>query len=90
MKRGRNQSGGVQGDFFGAPKAPPRDTTPVTMTMEVVAGSCTDKAWFLRPKGQRYAGFVFAARALCVRSSDPARPDDFTMPKWLARERGWL
>lgn len=79
-----------QGDLFGAPKTPPKDVTPVTIPMIVIAGSCTDQAWFLKPKGVSSAKAGFAPRSACTRSSSASRPDDFTMPRWLARERGWL
>jgi hypothetical protein len=79
-----------QGDLFGAPKTPPRDATPVTITMVEIAASSTPAAWFLKPRGVSSAKAAFAARSVCSRSGDPARPDDFTMPRWLARERGWL
>lgn len=89
MKR-RRSAPSPQGDLFGVPAAPPKDTTPVTIPMIEMAGSSTDQAWFLKPKGVSSAKVGFAPRSLCRRSSDPARPDDFTMPRWLARERGWL
>lgn len=89
MKR-RSPPPTPQRDLFGAPKTTPRDTTPVTITMVEIAGSSTDQAWLLKPKGVSSAKVGFAPRALARRSDDAARPDDFTMPRWLARERGWL
>lgn len=89
MKR-RPPAPSPQGDLFGAPKAAPKDTTPVTITMQEIAGSSTDQAWFLKPRGVSSAKVAFVPRSLVSRSRDPARPDDFTMPRWIARERGWL
>lgn len=65
-----------------------RDATPVTIPMrEVHAG--TDKAWFLAPLGVGSGKAAFAARALVSRGEGP-QASQFTMPRWLARENGWL
>lgn len=77
-----------QGDLFGRPKTPPKDATPVTLAMvEIPPG--TDKAWLLRPEGIAKGRTGFAARSEC-RRGDGDRARFFTMPRWLAAERGWL
>jgi|GEM_PF-1264048 len=77
-----------QSDLFGQPRTPPRDTTPVTLAMQVV-GPGTDKAWFLRPRGVAKGAPGFAPRSECRPGVGPSE-NLFTMPRWLARERGWL
>ena len=77
-----------QPDLFGRPATPPRDTTPVTLPMRAI-GPGTDKAWFLAPLGVSSAKAGFAPRSEVVRGQGPAE-GQFTMPRWLARERGWL
>lgn len=76
-----------QGDLFG--RAPPavRDTTPVTVALEAIGPSCTPKAWFLR---QPFRGGKsgFAPRSEC--RAVEGRRDRWIMPRWLAKERGWL
>lgn len=70
--------------------APPagRDATPVTLPMREVHGG-TDKAWFLAPLGVGSGKAAFAARAVVSRGEGP-QASQFTMPRWLAVENGWL
>ncbi len=71
-----------------APPPAARDSTPVTLPMrEVHAG--TPKAWFLAPLGVGSGKAAFAARALVTRGEGPAA-SQFTMPRWIAVENGWL
>lgn len=70
--------------------APPaaRDATPITLPMrEVSAG--TDKAWHLAPLGVSSAKAAFAPRSLVTRGEGP-QASSFSMPKWIAKENGWL
>lgn len=77
-----------QRQLFGAAPVEARDETPVTLPMrEISAG--TDKAWHLAPLGVSSGKAAFAARSLVTRGQGD-RASLFTMPKWLARERGWL
>lgn len=77
-----------QTDLFGKLVAAPKDQTPVRVRLDVIAASCTAKAWFLRPPGKgAKAGFAPRSEA---RPGDGPEAQFFTMPKWLARERGWL
>ena len=78
----------TQRDLFGKIGAPPKDSTPVRVRLDVIEASCTDLAWFLRPPGKG-AQAAFAPRQLARRGEGP-EAQFFTMPKWLARERGWL
>jgi hypothetical protein len=75
-------------DLFGKAPPAPRDATPVTLPMREV-GAGTDKAWHLAPMGVSSAKAAFVARALVSRGVGP-QVNQFTMPRWLARERGWL
>lgn len=77
-----------QRDLFGAPKAPPRDTTPVSVLLREVASSSTERAFFLAPMpgGRGKAGF--APRSEATRG-EGVNANVFTMPRWLAAERGW-
>lgn len=74
-----------QRDLFGRPAAKARDCSPVVLPMrEISAG--TDAAWHLAPKGMSSAKAAFAPRQLVERGSG----DLYTMPRWVAAERGWL
>lgn len=65
-----------------------RDETPVTIPMaEVTRG--TDKAWHLAPLGVGSAKAAWVARSICTRGVG-SQASQFTMPKWAARENGWL
>jgi len=65
-----------------------RDDTPVTVPMrEISAG--TDAAWHLAPLGVGSGKAAFAPRSLVARGEGPTA-SQFTMPKWVAVERGWL
>lgn len=78
-----------QRELFGsAPKAAP-DCRPVTLAMREIATSSTPKAFFLVPPpgGRGKPGFV--PRASVSRGEGPSE-NHFTMPRWLAAERGWL
>jgi hypothetical protein len=71
-------------------QAPPksRDDGPVTLPMrEISAG--TDAAWHLAPLGVSSGAAAFAPRSLVSQGVGPAA-SQFTMPKWVAVERGWL
>lgn len=68
------------------PKA--RDEAPVTLPMREVSKG-TDKAWHLAPAGVGSGGAAFAPRALVSRGDGPTA-SQFTMPRWVAVERGWL
>lgn len=78
-----------QRDLFGAAPAPAgRDVTPITIPMREVAKG-TDKAWHLAPAGVGSAKAAFAPREL-VKRGEGDRAGLFTMPRWIAAERGWL
>lgn len=70
------------------PAAPPKDDAPVTLPLTAV-GEGTRDAWLLRPTGVRGADAKFAPRSLVTRGEGPDA-GLFTMPKWVAVERGWL
>ncbi len=76
----------INRDLFGAPVAPPRDETPVRLPMVVLSAS--DDAWLLAPdrKGGRSA---WAPKRLAQRG-EGLEAGIFTMPRWAARDRGWL
>lgn len=76
-----------QGDLFGAPKTIERDPTSTTIPMDVI-GAGTRDAWLLRPAGSKGPA-KFVARRLVKRGEGP-RAHEFTMPRFLAVERGWL
>lgn len=78
--------GAPQRDLFGKSAfSKLRDDTPTTIPMrEVSAG--TGDAWFLKPAGVSSAKAAFAPRSLVKRGAG----DLFTMPRWIAAERGWL
>lgn len=78
-----------QNDLFGGVAQPPRrDETLVVIPMREVAPA-TDKAWFLAPIGtsSRLSGWV--GKTLATRGKGD-REQFFTMPRWVAAERGWL
>ncbi len=64
----------------------PRDATPVTLPMEAV-GEGTPLAWLLKPAGSKAAP-KWAPRSEVTRGEGP-EAGLFTMPKWVAVERGW-
>lgn len=77
-----------QSDLFGPAPPRPRDDTPLTIPMrEVHAG--TSAAWFLAPMGVGSGKAAFAPRSLVSRGEGP-QASQFTMPRWVAVERGWL
>lgn len=87
MKRPASPS--PQGDLFGGAVTPPRrDETPVTIPMREVA-SPTDKAWFLAPAGVSSKRSGWVAKTLATRGEGD-EASLFTMPRWVAVERGWL
>jgi hypothetical protein len=82
---------------FGAPdptralfgdRAParPRDETPVTLPLERLDE--TDKAWLLRA-GLKGSQARWAPKALVSRGAG-VEAHLFSMPRWVAAERGWL
>lgn len=78
-----------QRDLFGRPPDAPPDRTPVTVPLREVSGSSTDKALFLAPMpgGKGRAGFAPRSE---VRRGEGDQAQFFTMPRWLAVERGWV
>jgi len=88
MSRGK-PPGAPQNDLFGGAVTPARrDETPVELPMREVA-SPTDKAWFLAPVGTSSKRSGWVARSMVTRGEGD-RAQFFTMPRWLAIERGWL
>lgn len=74
-------------DLFGPPPPePPRDRTPVQVPLRLVDQS--DKAWLLTT-GAKGAAAKWAPKSE-VRRGVGRDENLFTMPRWLARERGWL
>lgn len=71
-----------------APVRPARDDAPVTLPMAEVHGG-TAEAWFIAPLGVGTGKAAFAPRSLVTRGEGPAS-SQFTMPRWVAAERGWL
>lgn len=71
-----------------APARAPRDDAPVTLPMAEVSKG-TDAAWHLAPLGVATSKAAFAPRSLVIRGAGPAA-SQFTMPRWVAAERGWL
>ena len=65
-----------------------RDTTPVTLPMREVQKG-TDKAWHLAPLGVGSGKAAFVPRSICTRGEGPLA-SQFTMPRWVAKEYGWL
>ena len=76
-----------QRDLFGAPAAAVRDHTPVTVRLDEHPASHTEKALALSAPGKPFA---FAPRAEIRRGEGPGGEMSFTMPRWLAAEKGWL
>jgi hypothetical protein len=76
-------------DLFGPPPPvdPRRDNELVRLPM-CAMGEGTDKAWFLSPDGKPSRA-KFAPRALVTRGVGKDI-NVFSMPRWVARERGWL
>jgi hypothetical protein len=72
----------VNGDLFGVPRAAERDHTPVTLGMDYLGA--TDLGIFLRPAGRK-GGEAWAPIGQVARAGDR-----YTMPRWVALERGWL
>ncbi len=82
MRRAPNQR-----ELFGAPPArPPRDTTPVKIRMAKIDE--TDAGIFLAPAGRK--GSARWAPKSEVRAGEGLDANLYTMPRWVARERGWL
>lgn len=77
-----------QRDLFGGPRAPARDVTSITIPM-VEVGAGTDRAWHLKPAGAPSSKAAFAPRSAVSRGSGHQQ-QFFTMPRWIAAERGWL
>lgn len=76
-------------DLFGpVPAAVPkvRDSTPVQVRLELL--QTTGPGLLLAPAGKGQAG-QWAPAALLSRGEGPEE-NVWTMPRWLARERGWL
>lgn len=59
------------------------------MALREVAGSSTDKALFLAPMpgGKGKAGFAPRSE---IQPGEGPNAGLYTMPRWLAAERGWL
>lgn len=73
----------------GLPVAPEgRDSTPVTLPMREVQKG-TGSAWHLAPLGVGSGKAAFVPRSICSRGEGPLA-SQFTMPRWAAKERGWL
>ncbi len=64
----------------------PRDEGLVTIPMQAI-GKGTADAWFLKPDGPGKP--TWAPRKLVTRG-EGLQASLFTMPKWVAVERGWL
>ena len=78
-----------QADLFGKPPASAaRDNTPVSIPLVHLPKHDTDKALMLMKHGRGHAP-GFAPRSVTTEGVGP-NAGIFTMPKWLARERGWL
>lgn len=76
----------VTRDLFGEAPAPRRDATPVTLPMRLV--DQTDKGWLLTPDG-RSGSAKWAPKSEVTRGEGPEE-GRFTMPRWVAADRGWL
>lgn len=88
MSRARKPAPPPQGQLFGPPPPRMRDEQPVELPMTVI-GEGTDKAWLLAPLGAGSGKAAFAPRSLVKRAPEP-RSQFFTMPRYVAAERGWL
>lgn len=88
MSRARKPAPPPQGDLFGPAPPRPRDETPVAIPMRLVSDG-TDAAWHLTPLGVGSDRARFAPRALVTRG-EGTKTQFFTMPRWVAVERGWL
>lgn len=67
------------------PPPPPRDRSPVRVPLVCV--SETKDAWLLRPDAK--AGAKWAPKSEVARG-EGLEANLFTMPRWIAAERGWL
>lgn len=73
-------------DLFGLVPDPPPASGPVTVRM--VLHDRSDRAWLLAPDlDRRKAKWVPMSQA--VRGEGPDE-NMWTMPAWMARERGWI
>lgn len=77
-----------QPQLFGPAPPPRRDASPVTIPL-VEVSSGTAAAWHLAPMGRRTDTAKFAPRSLVSRG-EGEHQQLFTMPRWIASERGWL
>jgi len=64
----------------------PRDPSPVTIALRVL--DQTEKAWLLVCDGRK-SGAAWAPKSELTRG-EGHQDCLFTMPRWIARERGWL
>jgi hypothetical protein len=78
----------VNGDLFGHKGPTPKDTTPVSVPLMHHPAGSTDKAWMLSKPGRGNAP-KHAPRSLVTEGEGP-NAGIFTMPRWIALERGWL
>lgn len=76
----------VNHDLFGLPPTPARDRTPVTLRMRQI--DRTELGLFLSLDGVKNSAKW--APASEIKRGEGADENLFTMPKWVARERGWL
>lgn len=77
----------AQPDLFGPPPPRKRDLSPIELPMVEVSKG-TDDAWHLKPAGVSSGKAAWAPRTL-VKAVE-GRSGVFTMPHWMAAERGWL
>jgi len=77
-----------QQQLFGPPPPAKRDDAPVSLPMDEVSAG-TGAAWHLTPKGRGSRLAAFAPRSLVARGAGD-KQQFFTMPRWIASERGWL
>jgi len=76
----------VNRELFGAPARPAQDMRPVSLPMRLHGD--TELAWLLSGDG-RVASAKWAPKSKVTRGE--GRDEHvFTMPRWVARERGWL
>ena len=76
----------INRDLFGAAPPTPRDERPVRLPMVLMHQ--TQEGWFLSPDGK--SGRAKWAPKSKVSRGVGADATLFTMPRWIARERGWL
>lgn len=84
-RRARPAPQGRLPGFVAPPKA--RDDSLVTIPMQAI-GTGTPAAWHLKPDGAGKAA-AWAPRKLVTRG-EGLKASLFTMPRWVAVERGWL